>query len=329
MLLTLEQIKEIARGCARVEERDNAFVLMRFTEKQAQAYLDIGNEEFYAKTFATAGVRLAFRTNSTRFAYDYQFYKGSSRKFGHFDVYIDGSLTYHFGSVGTENMSGHAEITLPEGMKLVEIYFPWSYRADISHVTIDDGAVIEGAYRSHTMISFGDSVTHGYDAIHPSLSYTALLASLLNADHINKGIGGDIYFPALLEEAESDDPDFITVAYGANDWYKCTPEEFENNCRTFISRVTKLYPTSKIFILSTIWHCEFHKASKLGMTGSEQNAWMREICRDYPTVHYVDGGLMTPHRQEFYTDTAGHPNEACFAIYAANLYAAIQKALNP
>ena len=55
---------------------------------------------------------------------------------------------------------------------------------------------------------------------------------------------------------------------------------------------------------------------------------MREICRNYPTLHYIDGALMTPHRQEFCTDRAGHPNETCFAFYASNLYAAIVKALN-
>ena len=54
---------------------------------------------------------------------------------------------------------------------------------------------------------------------------------------------------------------------------------------------------------------------------------MREICRDYPTLHYVDGSLLTPNRQEFFTDTAGHPTETCFVVYAAKLFAEIQKAL--
>ncbi len=328
MTLTLENIKDIARGCARVEQNDGAFMLMRFTQSQAQAYLDIDNRDFYNKTFATAGVRLAFNTDSRRFGFDYKFYYGSSRKFGHFDVYIDGRMKYHFGSEGPENMSGRAEISLPEGDKLVEIYFPWSYRTDISNVTIDNGARVEGVRRPKTMICFGDSVTHCYDAIHPSLSYPALLGSLLDADEINKGIGGDIFFPALLDEAECDDPDYITVAYGSNDWCKSTPEEFEANCRGFLSRIAKLYPTSNIFILAPIWHSKFDTASKLGLTGSEQNAWMREICRDYPTLHYVDGSLLTPNRQEFFTDTAGHPTETCFAVYAAKLYAEIQKALN-
>ena len=327
MLLTLDNIKDIARGCARVEQRDEYFVLMRFSEKQEQAYIDLGNNDFHNKTYATSGVRLAFRTDSRNFVFDYKFFGSSSRKFGYFDVYIDGRMIYHFGSEGTENMSGHAEIPLPFGDKTVEIYFPWSYCAKISNVTIDDGAFIQGVHRPKTMICFGDSITHGYDAIHPSLTYTALLGSLLNADEINKGIGGDIFFPALLDEAECADPDFITVAYGSNDWCKCTATEFEANYRKFLSRLEQVYPKSEKFIISVIWHREFHLSSKMGLTVPEQNAWMEKICRDYPTLHFIDGSLLTPHRKEFYTDYA-HPNETCFSIYAAKLYAAIQKALD-
>lgn len=327
MYLSLDVIREITRGCARVEEHDGLFSLMRFTHEQAQAYLDvIGNVDFYNKTFATAGVRLAFKTNSSRFAFRYHFTRGSSRQFGHFDVYLDGCLTSHFGTVGLESMSGQACIAIPDGTQTVEIHFPWSYCARISHVEIDDGATIEGVYRAHTMICFGDSVTHGYDAIHPSFSYASRLAALLDADYINKGIGGDVFCPALLAQAECPAPDYITVAYGANDWDKSTPEEFERNCRAFLSRIRELYPTSEIFVLTTIWHTAFHKSAKMGMTGTEQNAWMREILHDYPSLHVVDGPSMVPHRPEFYTDGA-HPTEACFAFYAANLYAAIQKAL--
>lgn len=327
MYITLETIREIARGCARVEEIDGAFALMRFTEAQARAYLDvIGNADFYNKTFATAGVRLAFQTDSRRFAFDYHFTRCSSRQFAHFDVYLDGALTSHFGTQGLECMTGHAEITIPEGTQKVEIHFPWSYGVRITNVEIDDGASIVGLHRAHTMICFGDSITHGYDAIHPSFSYATRLATMLDADYINKGIGGDIFCPALLGEAECPDPDYITVAYGANDWDKCTAEEFEKNCRDFLTRIRELYPTSEIFVLTPLWHIASHKTDKMGLTGPQQNTWMHEIVRDYPTLHLVDCFSMVPHRAEFFTDGA-HPTEACFAFLASNIYVAISKIL--
>ena len=327
MYLTLEMIQKITQGCARIEEQNGAFVLMRFTEAQANAYRDIiGNADFYNKTYATAGVRLAFRTDSTRFSFDYRFKQCSSRQFGLFDVYLDGCLTHHFGSIGLENKGGHAELTIPAETQKVEIHFPWAYGTDISHVEIDDGATIEGVRRAHTMISYGDSITHGYDAIHPSFSYATRLATMLDADYINKGIGGDIFCPALLDQAECPDPDYITVAYGANDWHKCTAEEFEKNCRAFLTRIRELYPTSKIFVFTPLWHTLSHKVAKTGTTGLQFNARMHEILREYPTLHLINCYPMVPHRAEFFTDIS-HPNELCFTLLASNMFTAIQKIL--
>ena len=327
MFLTLDTVREIARGCARVEECDGIFTLMRFTEKQARAYLDvIDNEDFYNKTYATAGVRLAFRTDSARFAFDYHFTRCSSRQFAYFDVYLDGALTSHFGTQGLECMNGRAELSIPEGTQTVEIYFPWSHGVRITNVEIDDGTTIQGVHRAHTMIAFGDSITHGYDAIHPSFSYATRLSTMLDADYINKGIGGDIFCPALLSEAEGPDPDYITIAYGANDWHKCTAEEFEKNCRAFLARIRELYPTSEIFVLLPLWHTLSHKVAKSGMTGPQMNAWLQKLLQDYPTLHTINCYPMVPHRAEFFTDGA-HPTEACFAFLASNMYVAISKHL--
>ena len=62
------------------------------------------------------------------------------------------------------------------------------------------------------------------------------------------------------------------------------------------------------------------------MTVPEMNAFLRGILKDYPTLHVIDGPSLVPHVFEFYTDGA-HPTEACFAFYASNFYAAIQKEL--
>lgn len=328
MLLTVENIKDIARGCVRIEESNGTFSFMRFTEHQAQAYLDINKRDFYNKTYATAGVRLSFKTDSEHFEFDYELYGSSSRNFGYFDVYIDGRMKYHFGSEGADSMAGHADVILSKGIKNVEIYFPWTYCTKISNVTVSDGSFIEGVRRPKSILCFGDSITQGYDARYPSLSYTALLSSLLDADEINKGIGGDVFFPALLDEAECAAPDFITVAYGSNDWHKRTLEEFEVNYREFLGRLTRLYPTSKTFILSPIWHCVFDAVAKVGMTVPQQSALMQKICGEYPSLHYIDGSTLTPNRLEFYADKFSHPNDTGFAIYAAKLYAEIQKAIN-
>ena len=56
MKLTIEQIKDIAKGVARVEESDERIALLRFTKEQEVAY-EARNDDFYKKTFASIVMR--------------------------------------------------------------------------------------------------------------------------------------------------------------------------------------------------------------------------------------------------------------------------------
>ena len=327
MLLNLEQIKKITRGVDRVEEQDGIFHFYRFTNRQMEAYHALEDLDFYNKTHATAGVRMAFRTDASCFSFDYQTTYGSSRRYAWFDVYVDGSLVSHFGSDGEAVKSAHAQIKLPKGEKDVEIYFPWSRTVTISNVEIDDGATVCPLFRKHTMISFGDSITHGYDAIYPSLAYASHLARLMDADQLNKGIGGERFFPALLEEPDAISPDYVTVAYGTNDWNCCTPEVFAENCKAFYTRLSALYPNARIFAITPIWRADHAQKKPYGADCVVIDGVIREICRDLPNVTVIRGWNFVPHKSEFFSDLSLHPNDFGFGSYAANLYAEIVKAL--
>ena len=84
------------------------------------------------------------------------------------------------------------------GRKSVCIYLPWSVIVEIEELSIDDTAYITPIKPSKKLIAFGDSITHGYDALRPSNRYVAKLAEALDAEEINKGIGGEIFFPASM-----------------------------------------------------------------------------------------------------------------------------------
>ena len=142
---------------------------------------------------------------------------------------------------------------LGEGYKTVQIYFPWSAASTLRFLALDDGASISPVLRPNRMLIFGDSITQGYDALYPSHSYASVLADALNADARNKGIGGEKFFPALLDEPEDFEPDYITVAYGTNDWAGRTAEELEHNLREFYHRLSALYPKARIFAVTPIW----------------------------------------------------------------------------
>jgi lysophospholipase L1-like esterase len=326
MKLTFEQVQEIARGAVRISEDNGSFHFYRFTEAQTEAYLKTSPKDFYKKSFATAGIRLAFRTDSKRFAFDFKTSYASSREYAYFDVYVNGAFSKHFGCDGNAMMDGSANITLPEGEKTVEIYLPWSRDAVLSNIEIDDGATLSGVTRAKTMISFGDSITHGYDAINPSLSYASQLARLLDAEQVNKGIGGDIFFPMLLDEKDPFDPDYITVAYGTNDWSKCPRETFEANCRAFYTRLSALYPNAKIFAITPIWRGDWNrKVCGFGSPVTGIHPVISEICKDLPNVTVINPYNFVPQRKEFFADAYLHPNDLGFCLYAQGLYSEIVK----
>ena len=328
MKLTLEQIRPLVCGAVRIAEDERGFHFYRFTEAQTASYLKVSPNDFYKKVFATAGVRLAIRTDSKKISFDFKTSYASSREYAYFDVYVNGTFKKHFGCEGNIMMDGSAVIALPAGEKDVEIYFPWSRDAVISNLELDDGATLETFRRPKTMISFGDSITHGYDAINPSLSYASQLARLLHAEQINKGIGGDIFFPALLDEKDPVDPDYITVAYGTNDWSKCPREVFEKNCTEFYNRLSAMYPNAKIFAITPIWRGDgFRKNCGFGSPVTGVYGVIADICRDLPNVVVIDPYNFVPHRPEFYADLRLHPNDFGFGLYAKGVYNEIVKHL--
>ena len=112
------------------------------------------------------------------------------------------------------------------------------------------------------MIQFGDSITHGYDAKEPAASYASIVADALDAYSINKGIGGEIFFPDLATLPDGIQPDIITVAYGTNDWARGNLEKFERDSRAFYENLRATYPEAKIFALAPIWRENYEKADR-------------------------------------------------------------------
>ena len=327
MILSFEQIARATRGASLVEEIGNWARFHRFTEKEEQIYRDLHPDKCN-KLLATAGVRVAFRTDSERFAFAYRFFaQCSSREIPRIDVYINGAMVAHVGSDDCKNVEQTAELALGKGEKTVEIYLPWSMGCEIGEVKLDDGAAFASACRRYSMISYGDSITHGYDSIYPSLSYASTLARLMDADSINKGIGGEYFFPELLEGAAGEQPDFVTVAYGTNDWSTYPRETVANNCRAFYQKLSTLYPEARIFAIAPIWRG--NGASTDTPFGSPVTDVYHMICEktaDLGNVTVICGDNLVPHMADFTTD-ALHPNDLGAQIYAQNLYPEIQKYL--
>ena len=327
MILNFDQIVRATKGAAYVEENGKWARFHRFTEKEEAIYRELHVDKCN-KLLATAGVRVAFCTDSASLAFSFRFFEQcSSRDIRRIDVYVNGAMIAHVGSDSCEIDEERVTLNLGNGEKTVEFYLPWSMGCEIGAITLDDGAAFVPARRRYSMISYGDSITHGYDAAYPSLSYAVTLARLMDADSTNKGIGGEFFFPELLEGAVIEQPDFVTVAYGTNDWCTYPRVETEAKCRAFYKTLSALYPNAKIFAIAPIWRGN-GKASNLPF-GSPVTDVYHMICEktaDLANVTVICGDNLIPHVKEFTSD-ALHPNDLGMQIYAQNLYLKIEQYL--
>ena len=327
MELHLEEILELTRGIVRVEERDGWMRLCRMTLAEEAYYLE-HKPHFYAKAQATANVRMAFRTNSQTLSFAYRNLPGSSRTFAWFELYLDGAKVKQFGQEGEEITEGRVELALGEGEKLVELYFPWARRIDVAHVTLDDGATFSPAYRTKTLLCFGDSITQGFDNLMPSQSYVSRLARMLDADAINKGVGGEKFCPQLLEQHDATlKPNVVTVAYGTNDWNKLTREDFIENCRAFCEKLSEIYPQAEIFVISPIWRVDAEKTYEFGARLQELHSTVELCCKGLSNVTPINGYAFVPHMKEYFKDLRVHPNDMGSSHFAEGLYSEIAKHL--
>ena len=112
----------------------------------------------------------------------------------------------------------------------------------LEELSLEDGAALVPVCREKKILQFGDSITHGYDALHPAASYSVRLADALGMECCNKAIGGDMFCPGLAALPEETAPDVITAAYGTNDWSNRTEDVYAENCLGFYKALRETYP---------------------------------------------------------------------------------------
>ena len=200
-------------------------------------------------------------------------------------------------------------------MKRVKIRLPWAASSQIRKLSLDDGAVLIPVQKEKTILFFGDSITQGYDSALPENSYASRLTDHLDWNAVNKAIGGEIFFPELAATAEDFTPDLISVAYGTNDWGRCSYEELESNCRSFYRNLRNTYPHTKIVVLAPIWRigidreecaCPFPQLAKL----------LQDTAEEIGNTVFIDCFEFVPGEEACFSFDFLHPSDEGFRHYA-------------
>jgi hypothetical protein len=329
MKLELQTLRAITLGAEEITLEADGFHFHRFSAAQRELYVKSNSEDFYRKTFATSGIRMQFRTDSRKLKLTVSSISASSRSYFALDVFVNGAM---IGSIDnlTEDMpldytlaelpldTCTKEFSLGEGMKDVCIFLPWSVCAVIRELEMDEGATIISVRPKNKLLAFGDSITQGYDAKHPSNKYITRLALALDAEECNKAIGGEEFYPPMAEAENGSAPDYIVVAYGTNDWSHSTRERLTERCRGFYKTLSDIYPSAKMFALTPIWREDWQLEKPVGPFHDVETI-IREAVSDLPNVTVIRGFDHVPKDIGFFADLRLHPNDAGFGHYFRNL----------
>ncbi len=322
MTISITELRSATHGAVQLEPTEKGIRFWRMTEAQRQYYLDRGDEMHIRNSLHSAGVRLAFRTNSRSLTLSAELLPDLSGIGGSFDIWEDGVLIANLGGENKEIKD--LGVALSEGEHLVEIYFPWSKGVILQELSLDDGATFVPHHRKYRLLSFGDSITHGALATHPSLTYVERLAVLLDADLDNRGIGGDHFSAGLAELEPVENPDIVTVAYGTNDWSHwgaC----FDEECPRMIQILAERYPNAEIYVITPIWRGDWDREGSMQRRLPELYQTICEYASPYSNVKVINAWNFVPHLPDFFGDGHLHPNDLGFGLYAECLYREIVK----
>ncbi len=318
MLLDFDILKKITFGAVEADDSDGFVSFKRMNDKQISAYCNENDDLHLKIAHSTASVRMSFQTDSDFINMDFVTVSGSSRDFMGIDIYENGILTGHFSDdVGKE---GHITHFFTSGEKDVELYFPWSCSLLLKRVEIQDGCKIIPIKRRYTLYAFGDSITQGYDAQFPSLTYINIFSRKINADVNNFAVAGDIYQTKLLDKTELPAPDIITVASGTNDWNILAIDYFIENCAAFYKIIQTKYPDTPIYVITPVWRRDTSDFRRIGISFLDVGERIRQICSKYKNVKVIDGYNLVNHSSDFFADKRLHPNDLGFMVYADRLY---------
>ena len=325
MILNFEQIKAITAGAVQFSQEVDGIHLRRYTPEQVELYEDRLMGHLYSKTFNSSGMKLQFKTNSRRVLLRLLVRSTTGGNPGPFsvDVFVNGELYGYldnFADAETEASEGrlNKEILLSGKENEIYIQFPYESMTVIQGVEIDDGAYIKPARPEKKLLVFGDSISMGCTVQRPSNHYTCRLAKALNAEEFNKAMGTERFFSPLAKAKDDFEPDYITVAYGTNDWDFLYREQFLKNCSKFMKNLHETYPNAKIFVITPLWRKNRDEKRDCG-TFDELSAYIRKCAEEIPDIVVIDGYDLGPHEEIYFADGQLHPNDAGFDHYTKNL----------
>lgn len=343
-----KELLPLVHNCLRAEIGGDGFLsFSRFTEYQLERYREASlryDYDFMPKTEVPSNVTLDFITDSDTLALTYR-WEESITPYLSMDLLVDGVLWESFFKEDSGNKM--AGFRLPEGSHRITLVFPWSVKFRLASLTLADGASLQtvggglcpnavseapGTGDRLRILALGDSITQGYYALHPSLSYVGAMTRELDAECLNQAIGGFLFEDSVLDPALKNwKPDLITLAYGTNDFgFREGTEDFRTGVTGVMEKLTEFFPETKILGIMPIYRNDsnfFARRFIKNYTPEESHKVIREVYGNYPNVTVLEDNYF-PHVADCFAPDYLHPNDLGFGFYARAVIGSLRGMLN-
>jgi len=355
MILENNFLNSVVHNSVWTEEDEEGFLFFRrFTPSQMQVYSE--NVIFCLMSRCSTGVYLLFQTTGNKITLickktsvldilplvlrelgisrlidmgkelkdNIQHYgKGRIHIEDSFDVFVDGVKVAE-----PRPKSGRIRISFNNpGHKLVtvKICFPIFAEIGIKEIRCNGEAKAINSGKEK-MYCFGDSITQGFVAGSPSLSYTARLADALNLDALNQGVGSYYFNYESLAGLETlPKAKLITVAYGTNDWTTMPDiHTVRRNVNRYFNRLYELFPDTPLLVITPIWRGDMNVLHPSG-SFDDVTKVIKDEASKYDNIKIIDGLDISSHKADDYADGFLHPNEEGFRIMSERILERIKK----
>ena len=142
-------------------------------------------------------------------------------------------------------------LTVPPGIGPVTVHLPETLSPVV--LGVRGSGAIAPAPRRQRWVVHGDSITEGWLATRPALSWPSLVGRTLGLDTVNLGYAGSAHGEAACaEQIASLRCDLITLAFGTNCWSGApasAPLLYETT-RTFLDLVRQGHPETPLLVVS-------------------------------------------------------------------------------
>ena len=322
--LNLKQVKAITHGALYIYDDMGGFTFSRFTPAQIEHYSK--DTLFKNRSHNNTGIRFDFYTDSPVFEMDFTCIEIPRVGTGALDILENGALCYSLPADYEQGKKYRVKYEFSNpGKNRITVYLPAFSEIIVKRVSLLEDCDITPVKHAKKMLMLGDSITQGAFVTNSCASYANLLSRIFDVELLNQGVSGYYFNVGSLDGGLSFGPDYILIAYGANDKkYNKTIPELMANVEAYIKKLTGMYKKAKFFLVLP-WWCLNPIDEKSYITDfNEVRKAISDVVEKYPQLTVIDGYSATPHLEEFFADKT-HPNQAAHAHMALHIASVIRK----